>query len=775
MTPGDRNCVLLVEDEPGANPVVDTVFGQLGQLLVRAASAEAALAHARGTDFALVLVGMRGPVAQVLEAVRVIHDNRRSSHTPVIVLASGPAFPAGQAYQAGAIDVLAAPVVPAVLAAKARFFLDTVGIAADRQRVEDALRDTRARLDATLADAELATWSLDLRADRVSADSTMARLFNVSAAEADGGSVEAYFRAIHPADSEATRALLRHALESGQPYDAAFRVLGADGICRSVIARARVKYGADGGRAWLPGVVIDVTRQKNAEAELRASEERYRTLFESIDVGVCVIEVLFDAAEQPFDYRFLEMNPAFLQHTGLADALGKTVLELVPGHDAHWFAVYGRVASSGEPVRFVDQAKAMGRWYDVYATRVGAAASRKVAVFFTDISERMRADQELRRLAADLSDADRRKTEFLATLAHELRNPLAPIRSGLQVMRLAAGNPATMARMQDIMERQLTHMVELVDDLLDVARITRGQVELKTAAVDLKDVLSAAVETSLPQIEASQHQLQLRIADQAFPLQADATRLTQVVSNLLNNAAKYTPRGGSIVLAAAREGGEAVLSVTDNGIGIAAESLAAVFDMFTQVGRDSSRTQGGLGIGLSLVRSLVELHGGSVTAASGGAGQGSVFSVRLPLAPPEAAQGAAPSASAAVGAGNDGRLRVLVVDDNVDAAETLSGLLELLGHTVLVANDGAQALRLLPSFRPDLAFLDIGMPGLSGYQVAAAIRRDRQFDQLTLVALTGWGGDNDRAHSLQAGFDLHLTKPVTVSAIETMLAGLRPA
>ena len=547
----------------------------------------------------------------------------------------------------------------------------------------------------------------------------------------------------------------------GAPIAGAGDVIGEPG---------QVLYDSAGQPDRLRDVVPDVSREGAAQAELRASEERYGTLFEAIDEGVCLIEVLFDAAGRPYDYRFLEMNSAFVKHTGLVDAVGRTVLEMVPGHDAHWFEIYGRVATTGEPVRFTDEAIALNRWFDVYATRLGDAGSRKVAVLFTDISERKRAEAELRRLAADLTDADRRKTEFLATLAHELRNPLAPLRSGLQVMRLAAGDPAATTRVLDVMERQLGHMVELVDDLLDVARITRGQVELKQARIDLREVIDAAVETAMPVIEDHRHHLRLELAAGPMPLSGDTLRLTQVINNLLNNAAKYTPHGGIITLAARREQAELVVSVTDNGVGIGAESLHEVFGLFNQVGRERDRSQGGLGIGLSLVRSLVELHGGCVSAASAGPQQGSTFTLRLPLAADSAdSQGHATGLGLAAPARAHG-VRVLVVDDNRDAADTLSALLELLGHRAQVANDGRAALEAMQDFRPQVVFLDLGMPGMNGYDVARAVRNDRRLDQPLLVALTGWGGEDDRQRTSAAGFDLHLTKPVDLAAIEQMLS-----
>ena len=334
-----------------------------------------------------------------------------------------------------------------------------------------------------------------------------------------------------------------------------------------------------------------------------------------------------------------------------------------------------------------------------------------------------------------------------------------------------------MTRVHEIMERQLGHLVNLVDDLLDVARITRGQIALRRERIELASVMSAALETSLPLIEGARHQLDLQLPSEPLQVDADATRLTQVISNLLNNAARYTPKGGRIVLAARREGEQALVTVADNGIGIEPGALEEVFQMFTQVGHTQQPGSGGLGIGLSLVRSLVELHGGTVRADSQGTNAGSVFTVRLPLAPalPGASEpGAAQAGAIGAAAGARPSLCVLVVDDNRDAAETLAALLNLLGHDAPVANDGHQALRMLASLMPQVVFLDLGMPGMSGYEVAQAIRQDRRFDGVRLVALTGWGGAADRARSSAAGFDAHLTKPATVTAIEEVLARLAP-
>ena len=323
-----------------------------------------------------------------------------------------------------------------------------------------------------------------------------------------------------------------------------------------------------------------------------------------------------------------------------------------------------------------------------------------------------------------------------------------------------------------MMERQLRHLVRLVDDLLDIARISSGKVELRKERADLRAVLASAVETSMPLVNAAGHALNLRLPDEDLQIFADSTRIAQVVSNLLNNAVKYTPEGGRIDLAVRREGDQAVISVTDTGVGIAPDALPLVFEMFTQVGRKLDRAQGGLGIGLALVRRLVELHGGRVTAESPGVGRGSTFTVRLPLSDaPAAAEPAhvpvsGPAARPATG------FRVLVVDDNVDAAESLAALLEMQGHATRVAHDGNEALSAAHDFRPEIVFLDIGMPGKDGYEVARELRGQPETRQAVLVALTGWGAQDDRARTRSAGFDHHLTKPAGIADVEGLLSGM---
>ncbi|WP_258001211.1 hybrid sensor histidine kinase/response regulator [Janthinobacterium sp. ROICE36] len=633
-----------------------------------------------------------------------------------------------------------------------------------------ASKQNEETLRLTLAAGEVATWNWDIGADRVTVDSNMARLFPVNAGAAEAAPLARYLDIIHPDDREQVSAQLGQALHAHAPFEASYRMSAGDGQYRSVIARGRAEYAADGTPLQFPGVLLDITRQKQVEDALRRSEERYRTLIDLMDQGFCVIEMLYDEQGRPIDFRYLEGNPAFVKQSGLEDAIGKTIRSFVPEHDQHWFDLYDQVVKTGEPVRYENEAVAMARWFEVFAARLGGPGSRLLTVLFSDISERKRSEQQLRQLADNLSEMDRRKTEFLATLAHELRNPLAPIRNGLQIMHLAADKPATVARVRDVMERQVNQMVHLVNDLLDVARITRGQIELKLERADLKTIIASAVETSMPLIEAGRHQLQVVLDEQALPLEADPTRLAQVLGNLLNNAAKYTPAGGHISLRALRDGSEVLIEVKDSDVGIPAESIATVFDMFTQVGQNMGRAQGGLGIGLSLVRRLAELHGGSTTAASPGVGLGSTFSVRLPLLATEPAAPVTPAAPASAGGGP--RFRVLVVDDNADAANTLAAVLDMMGHATQVAHDGEQALAMAPQFLPDVIFLDIGLPGMNGYDVARALRRIPAGAHVVLVALTGWGAENDRSQSSAAGFDHHLTKPANLLAIGELLASL---
>ena len=376
----------------------------------------------------------------------------------------------------------------------------------------------------------------------------------------------------------------------------------------------------------------------------------------------------------------------------------------------------------------------------------------------------------LRERAEELAEASRHKDEFLATLAHELRNPLAPIRNAVQSLGMAGLPEAGVRTARDVIARQVTVMVRLIDDLLDVSRMSRNKLDMRKERVGLAAVVESAVESSRPLIEQCGHELSLIVPPTALVLDADPIRLSQVFLNLLNNAAKYTKHGGHIWLTAHREGSDAVVSVRDDGIGIPGDMLPRIFEMFTQVDRFSDKSQGGLGIGLTLVRRLVDMHDGSIEARSDGPDKGSEFIVRLPLLlptqePPPRSDG--PKATAL------SRTRILVVDDNRDSADSLEMLLRLKGNDIRIAYDGLEAVEVAETFRPELVLLDIGLPKLNGYDVARRIRQQSWGRDVTLVALTGWGQEEDRRRSQEAGFNLHVVKPVDLDGLEKLLAGLR--
>ncbi|HEX5342045.1 MAG TPA: ATP-binding protein [Duganella sp.] len=360
--------------------------------------------------------------------------------------------------------------------------------------------------------------------------------------------------------------------------------------------------------------------------------------------------------------------------------------------------------------------------------------------------------------------ADRRKDEFLATLAHELRNPLAPIRTGLDIMRLNPNDAAGIARSRTIMERQLRQLVRLIDDLLDVSRINTGKLAIRPEPTQLQLVVDDAVQVVSPLIAQYQHQLKVVMPERPIMLDGDPTRLTQILSNLLNNAAKYTPQGGTITLAVELAEAQVTVRVSDNGIGIAPEMLEEIFNMFVQADVSLERINAGLGVGLSLARRLAELHGGSLVARSSGLGRGSEFVLTLPLPPdlPEIAPAGDVVASPS-------RRRILLADDNTDFVESFGALLESMGHSVVVAHNGAEALAAVSRFTPEFAFLDIGMPGMNGYDLASALRRMPALHGATLVAVTGWGQQKDIDTAIQAGFDAHLVKPVRIEQVEALI------
>jgi signal transduction histidine kinase len=411
--------------------------------------------------------------------------------------------------------------------------------------------------------------------------------------------------------------------------------------------------------------------------------------------------------------------------------------------------------------------------------RTKRATEQTNAALMAEIAHRRRVEGQLLNLnleledrvdqrMSELNDAHRRKDEFLATLAHELRNPLAPIRSALQILKRNPLDAETTQQIAEVMDRQVHHLVRLIDDLLDVSRVMEGKIELRTERIEMASAVSSAVETVQSQVDSKGHKLEVCLPSESFLVEADPVRLTQIIGNLLTNATKYTEASGHIWISAERVGNHVVLRVRDSGIGIASDMLSHIFELFVQVDQTATRSQGGLGIGLTLVKNLVEMHKGDVTANSQGLGKGSEFVVRLPLAThetvPHQVDGGPCNRTALK------RLRLLVVDDNKDAAIMLGMLLRLRGHEVRIAHNGATALEIATDFKPEVIFLDIGMPGMDGYDVARNMRKRPGLENVFLVALTGWGQQSDRQRATEAGFDCHLTKPAESIAIEGILA-----
>lgn len=504
---------------------------------------------------------------------------------------------------------------------------------------------------------------------------------------------------------------------------------------------------------------------------MREAEQKFRMLANNIPQ-------LAWMAEAGTDGHIHWFNQNWYDYTG-------TTLEQMQGHG--WYAVHHPDHARRVIKKFAHHVREGLDWEDTFPLRgadgqfrwflsrmsVIRNESRAVVRIFgtnTDVTEQIQMAGELRRLSAELSEADRRKDEFLATLAHELRNPLAPVRNAVQLLHLEAPETPSSQWALDVIDRQIRAMTRLIDDLMDVSRISRSKLELRKERVALEEVVQGAVETSLPIIEQHGHQLSLVLPAEPIILDADFTRLAQIFLNLLNNSAKYTEPGGRITFVAERQGSDIVVSVTDTGIGIPADKLPTIFEMFSQVESSLSRSHGGLGIGLCLVKRLVEMHGGSVEAHSEGPGQGSCFVVRLPIVieQPNAfvthKATAEPSPTSA--------LRLLVVDDNRDAASSLGMLLKTMGNSVRLAHDGDEAVTAACEFRPQVVFLDIGLPKMNGYEVARCIRKEPWGKEIVLIAVTGWGQEEDRRKSQEAGFDQHMIKPVDPSALMELLAGL---
>jgi signal transduction histidine kinase len=488
-----------------------------------------------------------------------------------------------------------------------------------------------------------------------------------------------------------------------------------------------------------------------------------KALIDSMDEGFAIFDTVFDDQGRPCDFRWILTNAAFESQTGQTDTVGRTLKEVLPALEAVWLDTFSRVVSTGQGTRFTQESASEGRWYDCYAFRYGAADSTRLGLLFRDVTEARRAEQAL-------LDASRRKDEFLAMLAHELRNPLAPIAAGADLLKMVSNDADRVKKTSEVIARQVRHMTGLVDDLLDVSRVTRGQVRLDLSDLDVHRVVLDAIEQVRPLLQARGHQLTLNASTQPATVRGDSKRLVQTFANLLTNAAKYTPQGGRVGIAIEVAGDSVVVSVSDNGNGMSPGLLSQCFELFVQGERTTERSAGGLGIGLALVRSIVELHEGSLRAESDGIGQGSRFTVTLPRVAAASQDAAHPQQPAERMRETASRLKVLVVDDNEDAAGMLAMLIDALGHEVLIEHHPRTALERLGQQAPDVCFLDIGLPDMDGYELARTIRTRFGDARPTLVAVTGYGQPQDREKALAAGFDEHFAKPVSGAKLAELLS-----
>lgn len=546
-------------------------------------------------------------------------------------------------------------------------------------------------------------------------------------------------------------------------------LIAADGTERSIDDSAAPIRNAEGEIIGAVLVFRDISERRRLENQVAERLSQARLL-------ASIVESSSDAIiSKSLDGIIQSWNKGAQRLFGFAaeESVGKHISMLIPPERMADEEEFLRQLSAGEAIRHFETVRRTrdGQFVDVSinlspilddAGRVIAAS--KIA---RDISERKKVEEQLRQLAAELSESGHRKDEFLATLAHELRNPLAPIRNGLHVIQNASGDEKTVEEARNIIERQVTQLVRLVDDLLDVSRISRGKLEMRRQPIDIADAIKIAVETCRPVIDESRHSLNVIQSSTPITVNADLIRLAQVFANLLNNSAKYSEAGGQIVLQVERRAEVVEVSVKDNGIGIPAEMLGNIFEMFTQVDGSLERSQGGLGIGLTLVKRLVEMHDGTVSAKSDGPGTGSEFIVCLPVtsAPNVPLSATTKAVEAAVNSA-----KILVADDNKDSARTLSLILSFMGHKVETAYDGVEAVELAEAMRPEIILLDIGMPKLNGYEACRRIREKPWGKSTLIIALTGWGQDEDRRLSREAGFSHHLVKPVDVEKLKQLLA-----
>ena len=707
-TPAGGADILIVDDRPDKLLVYRTILEDLGQNLFTAASGEQALKLVLERDFAVILLDVNMPGLNGLETAALIRNRSRSAHIPIIFITAdfNDEHHMAKGYALGAVDYISSPVVPEILQAKVKVFVDLFLLAQQAKR--------QAAEHLALAEERVA---------RAAAEQATRRLaFLAQASVTLAGSLDAV---------AISRGLVRLCV----PILADMGALTLLDEQREEPCTEIAWAGDDPTRGPLARTV-----NGNADPWYDESVQRVRKSGK--------LEVFSNRAGTPASKR-LDESPL----AGLID---------------------GSIAQAIHCVAFMPLL-ARGRILGVLALALRSAGREFDAdtlAMATDLAGRAATGLDNALLYGKIQEEDRRKDEFLAMLAHELRNPLAPISNAVHVLQMSEQTPAKLSWATEVIGRQLKQLVRLVDDLLDVSRITRGKIELKIESIDVGEAVVAAVETSRPYVDALDHTLTVLLPPERLLVKGDLARVGQVLANLINNAAKYTDRGGRICVTVAREGTEIVFRVRDTGMGISKELLSTIFEPFTQIPRTLDRSQGGLGIGLTLVRRLVEMQGGRVWAQSEGPGLGSEFTVALPAASPARNAEGEVRDSAWFSPVVPLDLRVLVVDDNHDVAESTAVLLRMAGCDVHVVYDGDEALRAMPRLRPDAVLLDIGLPKINGYQVAERIRAEPEHRRTLIVAISGYGQEEHRLQSQQSGFDYHIVKPIDPPVLTGLLASL---
>jgi signal transduction histidine kinase/DNA-binding response OmpR family regulator len=702
---GRQADILIVDDRPAQLLVYQTILEDIGQTLFTAASGEEALKQVLDRDFAAILLDVNMPGLNGLETAALIRGRSRSAHIPIIFITAdyGDELHTAQAYSLGAVDYIASPVVPEILRAKIKVFVDLYLLA----------QQAKHQAEEHLALAEE-------RAARAAAEQASRRLsFLAQASVALAGSLD--FDAI-------TRELARLCVPSL-----------ADGCGLTLVAHARDSAGND-----VALVAGDPQRIRSTARLASDMPDGWLRLAMNRVLASGIAEVIHNLSDAVTESD----GRALADYIGAPAGSGIACLAIVPllGHGITLGVLTLGLGPSG---RHFDA--------DTLSMATELAGRAAIALDNARLYEKSQAD-------------DRRKDEFLAMLAHELRNPLAPISNAVHVLHLSAQDPAKLTWAREVIGRQLRQLVRLVDDLLDVSRITRGKIELKLGPIDVAKVVGAAVETSRALVDALEHELTVGLPPEPLLVMGDFARVAQILSNLINNAAKYTDKGGRISVTASGERGQVVFRVRDSGVGIPPHLLSSIFELFTQADRTLGRAQGGLGVGLALVRRLVAMQGGSVSAYSEGPDRGSEFTVRLPAANATKAvdEESLETPSRPVTTAPDAC--ILIVDDNHDVADSTAMLLRAVGWKVHLAYDGEEAIRSARMLHPDAVLLDIGLPGVDGYQVAERIRAEPGNQAPLIVAVSGYGQEEHRRRSKRAGFDHHVVKPIDPTVLTQLLA-----